>query len=77
MPGGSAPHLYDVAEKGPSLQPDTILQDALPATLGSKYPVPIVCEDGEYCGTLSKQDLVEILANSNAEPSDTGNKSAT
>jgi len=76
MSSGSAPHLYDVAEKGPALQPDTILQDALPATLGSKYPVPIVSEDGEYCGTLSKQDLVEILANSNAEPSDTGNKSA-
>ena len=63
---GSLPHLHEIADEGPTLQPDTVLQDALPATLNSDYPVPVVSEDGAYHGTLSKQDMVEILANSNA-----------
>jgi hypothetical protein len=31
--------------------------------LVSEYPVPVISEEGEYHGTLSKQDVVEILAN--------------
>lgn len=74
--GGSVPRLHEIAEQGPTLEPDTILQDALPATLDSDYPVPVVSEDGEYCGTLCKQDMVEVLANSNAEPSENDSKTS-
>ena len=59
------PSLREVCEDGPTLQPDMSLQDALPATLVSDYPVPVVDSDGEYQGTLSKEDMVEALANSN------------
>ncbi len=64
------PPLHEVAKEGPVLQPDMALQDALPATLECEYPVPVVGEDGEYQGTLSKEDMVEVLANSNEETSD-------
>ena len=60
---GCLPHPHEIAEEGPTLQPDMVLRDALPATLDSEYPVPVVSEEGEYHGTLSKQDMVEILAN--------------
>ncbi len=73
---GPAPHLHEIAEQGPTLGPNTILQDALPVTLNSDYPVPVVSEDGAYQGTLSKHDIVDILANSNARLSDTGTDSA-
>ena len=59
------PSLHEVCEDGPTLQPNMSLQDALPATLESDYPVPVVDADGEYQGTLSKEDMVEALANSN------------
>ena len=60
---GCLPHPHEIAEEGPTLQPDTVLRDALAATLVSEYPVPVISEEGEYHGTLSKQDVVEILAN--------------
>ena len=59
--------LSNFVEQGPTLQPDTILQDALPITLDSEFPIPVVDEDGTYQGTVCKGDLVDILANSNAE----------
>jgi len=63
---GDKPELADLAAEGPSLQPDTILQDALPATLECDYPVPVVTPEGEYRGRLSKDDMVEVLSNSNS-----------
>ncbi|NQV58478.1 MAG: glycine betaine/L-proline ABC transporter ATP-binding protein [Alphaproteobacteria bacterium] len=63
----TAPALHDMAEEGPTLQPDMVLQDALPITLDSEYPVPVVSESGEYSGTLSKRDMAEILAHSNVK----------
>ena len=60
----------DIGKKGPTLRPNTVLQDALPVTLNSNSPVPVVSEDGTYLGTLSKHEIVDILANSNAQPSD-------
>ena len=73
---GPVPHLHEITDQGPALRPGTVLQDALPVVLNSDYPVPVVSEDGKYQGALSKQDIVEILANSNAKPSDNDNKTA-
>lgn len=58
---GQSELLYDLAESGPSVTSDTNLQDALAATFDSEFPVPVVSADGGYRGTLSKQDIVEIL----------------
>ena len=73
---GPALSLHEIARQGPTLRPNTILQDALPVTLNLDYPVPVISEDGAYLGTLSRNDIVDILANSNAKPSDNGNESA-
>ena len=73
---GPVPRLHEITDQGPTVRPGTVLQDALPIILNSDYPVPVVSEDGKYQGTLSKQDIVEILANSNARPSDNDNKTA-
>ena len=64
------PQLQDMAEEGPTLQLDTVLQDALPTTMDSDYPVPIMSEDGEYQGTICTRDMVAVLANPSVEPSD-------
>lgn len=64
---GSAPRLSDIATGGPSLDPDTILQDALPATLESDFPIPVVDAEGEYHGVISKQGMVQVLAKSNED----------
>ena len=68
-PAGTPPTATDIAD-GPTLRPHTILQDALPVTVNSDHPVPVVSEDGTYEGFISTHDIVDILANSNAEPSD-------
>ena len=67
-PAGNSSTTDDIGA-GPTLRPNTILQDALPVTLDSDRPVPVVSEDGAYQGTLSKHDIVDILAGSNADPS--------
>ena len=72
---GAGRSLRDMAQQGPSLPPNTILQDALPATLESDFPVPVVDADGEYHGTLSKADMVEVLSNSNDDAADHMNRS--
>ena len=72
---GENPPLHEFAEEGPALQADTVLQDALPATLDSDYPIPVLGENGEYQGTLSKQDMVEVLANSNELTEESADKS--
>lgn len=64
---GTPPTLGEITEDGPSLQPDMVLQDALPATLDSDFPVPVLSDDGEYQGVLSKADMVGVLANSNVD----------
>ncbi len=67
-PGGAAARPHEIADQGPTLRPGTVLQDALAAILSSDYPVPVVSEDGEYHGTLSRHDMVEILADGNPHP---------
>ena len=73
--GPTAP-LHEMAEDGPTLEPDTVLQDAFSATLDSDYPVPVVSEDGEFQGTFSKEDMAKVLAHDNAEPSDSPTRTA-
>jgi len=59
------PSLHEVAVEGPTLQSDMALQDALAETVGSDYPVPVFSAQGDFQGTLSSKNIVEVLANSN------------
>ena len=70
-PGGSTPITHDIAELGPTLRPHTVIQDALPAILNSDTPVPVISEDGKCVGTVSRHDVMKILANDDAEPTGT------
>ena len=60
--GSTTPTPADIAETGPTLDPGTSLQDALPAALESATPVPVVSQDGEFLGILSAKDLGRVLA---------------
>ena len=57
--------LDEVCIPGPSLLPDTILQDALPVVINSKFPIPIITKEGKFCGTISKTDIMDSLAKTN------------
>ncbi len=61
------PPLHEIAEEGPTIQSNMVLQDVLPVTLASEFPVPVVSEQGEYQGVLSSQNIVEVLAKSNQD----------
>ena len=47
--------------------PDVPLEEALPETLSSDYPVPVVNEEGELQGSLSRETLAEVLSPESSE----------
>ena len=60
-PGINA-ELCDLAEETPTVQPDTSLEEILPTSLEQPYPVPVVCEDGDFRGVVSRKTMVSVLA---------------
>nr|WP_321454896.1 glycine betaine/L-proline ABC transporter ATP-binding protein [uncultured Cohaesibacter sp.] len=44
------------------IAPDAALEEVLPETLASDYPVPVVDEEGELMGSLSRDALADILS---------------
>ncbi|SFO88013.1 glycine betaine/proline transport system ATP-binding protein [Cohaesibacter marisflavi] len=44
------------------IAPDAALEEILPETLASDYPVPVVDEEGEFMGSLSRDALAEVLS---------------
>jgi len=44
--------------------PDTVLEDVIPDTLDTDYPLPVVNDDGDLEGQLSRSSLVKVLGNS-------------
>ena len=56
-------HYEDV----PHVAPDAPLEEVLPETLSADYPVPVVDEEGEFHGTLSRDDLAEVLSADSGE----------
>ncbi|RXJ70382.1 glycine betaine/L-proline ABC transporter ATP-binding protein [Veronia nyctiphanis] len=55
-----------VLEDVPAIQPDSLLEKVIPDTLESDLPLPVVDEDGELQGELSRANIADVL-------SDTGN----
>ncbi|MEM8852302.1 MAG: glycine betaine/L-proline ABC transporter ATP-binding protein [Pseudomonadota bacterium] len=54
--------LYDVAQQGPTLTADDILEVALPASLDCEYPLPVVDNDGQLLGVVSSREMSSVLA---------------
>jgi len=50
-----------VLEAVPVLSPDALLEQALPDTLDCEYALPVVNEDGDLQGQLSRASLAEVL----------------
>ena len=44
------------------VSPDAALEEVLPETLSADIPVPVVNEEGEFQGTLSRSDLADVLS---------------
>ncbi|MCW8915535.1 MAG: glycine betaine/L-proline ABC transporter ATP-binding protein [Magnetovibrio sp.] len=59
-----------VCEDIPSISPDSLLEEVLPETLDTEYPLPVVDEDGELQGQLSRTSLAEVLGDSSANDDD-------
>ncbi|WP_068310628.1 quaternary amine ABC transporter ATP-binding protein [Polycladidibacter hongkongensis] len=58
---GNTPSLFDYADSGETLEPDSTLEQALPATLEADYPVPVVNEDGHLEGVLCPIEVGTVL----------------
>ncbi len=60
--------LREVTQTVPSVAAGTVLEVALPVTLESPYPVPVVGRDGGLSGILSRQSLARVFG----EPANDG-----
>ena len=61
MPGDNA-DLIGLAEETPTVQPDASLEQILPTSLEQPYPVPVVCEDGDFRGVVSRKSVISVLS---------------
>jgi glycine betaine/proline transport system ATP-binding protein len=57
----------ECAEHGPTLRPDTILQDALPLIVKSDRPVAVQSENGDLLGAISRDDIADALTGTDAD----------
>ncbi|GGI84219.1 ABC transporter ATP-binding protein [Shewanella hanedai] len=53
-----------------SLSPDAPLESIIPETMKSKFPLPVVDDDGDLQGVLSREDLAEVLSGFNRVETD-------
>ncbi|HAT86526.1 quaternary amine ABC transporter ATP-binding protein [Cohaesibacter gelatinilyticus] len=51
-----------VYEDIPIVAPDAVLEDILPETINADYPVPVVDEEGEIQGELSREAIADVLS---------------
>lgn len=59
--GKSASGLLDYVESVPGVSTKVALEDVLPATINSDYALPVVDEQGELRGQLSREEISQIL----------------
>ncbi|MCL6416114.1 glycine betaine/L-proline ABC transporter ATP-binding protein [Aestuariirhabdus sp. Z084] len=48
-------------EEVPEISPDSLIETVIPDTLDHDYPLPVVDNDGDLQGELSRANLVEVL----------------
>lgn len=54
----------DVYEDIPTISPDSVLEEVIPDTIDNDFPLPVVDEDGDLQGQLSRSSVVKVLGNS-------------
>lgn len=64
---GKEPLGEDYYEESYVISPDTPLEDVIPQTLDHDHPLPVVNEDGELTGELSRDDLVQVLTHTHGD----------
>ncbi|MDE0331096.1 MAG: glycine/betaine ABC transporter ATP-binding protein, partial [Nitrospinae bacterium] len=57
----------DEAATGPTISRDAVLQDALPVSMESEYPLRVVDETGAMVGVLSRSALLRGLTDRGGE----------
>ncbi|RVU30805.1 quaternary amine ABC transporter ATP-binding protein [Neptunomonas marina] len=57
----------EVVEAIPHVAPDAILESVIPETLESQYSLPVVDEEGELKGELSRRSLAEVLGDAESQ----------
>lgn len=61
---GAGQPLEDHVKPVPTISPDDMLEAVIPETLEAKYPLPVVDEEGNLKGELSRSTLAEVLGDS-------------
>ncbi|PLY16009.1 MAG: glycine betaine/L-proline ABC transporter ATP-binding protein [Sedimenticola sp.] len=76
---GSGVICEKVIEELSPVSPDSLLESVLPETLDSEYPLPVVDEQGELCGELSRASLAKALVDTGGDESEesTGTRPST
>ena len=69
LDGDALMEKFKVEDMSP-LSPDSPLESIIPATMKSKFPLPVVDDDGDLQGVLSREDLAEILSGFNKVETD-------
>ncbi len=57
-------------EAVPAITTDALLETVIPETLDSEHPLPVINEDGDVTGRLSRSTLAEALSDQVKEPRD-------
>jgi glycine betaine/proline transport system ATP-binding protein len=58
---GSAPLTREMCEQAVEVSPDAYLEEVIPDTLDTDYPLPVVSSEGKLKGLLSRSGLAKIL----------------
>lgn len=74
-PGANA-DLSELAQDFPTVQPDTSLEEILPTSLEQPYPVPVVCDEGDFHGVVSRKSVISALTEHSGEDTDTDTTTA-
>lgn len=69
LDGDALMEKFKVEDMSP-LSPDSPLESIIPATMKSKFPLPVVDDDGDLQGVLSREDLAEVLSGFNKVETD-------
>lgn len=57
------------------LEQEAVLETVIPSTLDADYPLPVVDEDGQLTGRLTRGTLAEVLGESDRDDTKTGSRS--
>lgn len=57
----------DHYEEVPPISPESMLEEVIPETLGTEFPLPVVDEKGDLQGQLARSSLAEVLGNTQSE----------